>query len=299
MKLVYSLLAALAISTPTFAYQDTGSSSVQVTQNDDGTTTVTTTNLNYDIGYLWGEEELETLVLKKSVSEIRLIESDGSQAQLSVEARSLKNPKEILWSINEDAHDGLATSDDLYLTWLSGCCDVADGYRAYNLKTGKLIVTYDSNMGTSEGYRTAPFIIDVPNARPQLKRIVGITSSDASRDFDSAQMSDGKSKLASITYADYDGALQTVEVYGLIPEGWGVGTTSEIVDLVGSNEIRNNTMTLWSSDGKSNATEALEGFAFKLTFSTESAAEVIIPVKGDRLDVKSATVPAGYVLIQK
>ncbi|HRO67648.1 MAG TPA: hypothetical protein PL182_08805, partial [Pseudobdellovibrionaceae bacterium] len=107
----------------------------------------------------------------------------------------------------------------------------------------------------------------------------------------------GRTKFATITYASLDGAIQTVDVYGTLPEGWGVSTSSELVDLAGENEGYANRMTLWSSDGVTDPVQAFVGFGIKLTFSAEDSQEVSIPVKNDRLDVSAATTPAGYDLV--
>lgn len=302
MKTVLHLIVSLALAPLTAAqaqsvYQDQGRSSVSIKKNADGQSEITTTNVSFEVARLYSSETPETYLLKKTVTEKTVENAEGSQARLVVEARTSGRGDfdRLAWKLNEEAHDGSFDGQDLYVTWLNGCCASASAYRAYHIRTGQLISTYDGNQGNPEGALMTPFTVEVPNVSPELKRFIGVLSSDAARDFESAERN-GQTKLATLTYASLDGILQTVDVYGTLPEGWGVSTSSELVDFSGRSEGYANRMTLWSSDGVSDPVQAFAGFGVKLTFSAEDSQEVSIPVKNDRLNLEAATVPAGYSL---
>src|SRR5690606_32775625 len=117
------------------------------------------------------------------------LESDGAVGNLKLDVRALSKPDSVLWTLDEEANQGGAVTENIYATWMWGCCGSASAYRAYNLKTGKLIVKYDDRMGTSQNGYTQPCNISVPNSDTQLRRVVGIISADAARDF---EVSEGK-----------------------------------------------------------------------------------------------------------
>ncbi|MBX3039941.1 MAG: hypothetical protein KF789_04440 [Bdellovibrionaceae bacterium] len=302
MKTVLQVLAALVLmpiaASAQTTYQDQGRSSVSIKKNADGQTEITTTNVNFEVARLYSSEVPETFLLKKTLTETSFDNVDGSTSKLTVEARTAGRSDfdRIAWTLKEDAHGASFDGQDLYLTRLDGCCGTAAAYRAYNIRNGKLIAAYDGNQGTAEGAVTTPFVIEVPNVYPGLKRFIGVISGDAARDFEAADRN-GQTKLATLTYASLDGALQIVDVYGIVPEGWGVSTSSEIVDLAGRNEGYANRLTLWSSDSITDPVQAFAGFGIKLTFSTEDSQDVLIPVKNDRLNVNAATLPTGYSLV--
>jgi hypothetical protein len=282
-------------------YNESGTSSVNVTKDSSGhlVIVISTTDFNVDLLY---EDVTPTPILLKKISQQTSKESqDGVAGKLSVIARGTKKTTfdTILWQIQEDANDGSPVEDSLYLTWQFGCCDSATSYRALNVKTGKLLLSYDDHSGKPEGANTMPFVVEVPNSKPTVKRFLGILTESATRDFIAGKTADGLNKLATISYASIDGTLKKYDLFGQEPSGTSVQVEAEIIDSsgTGKNEIRANHLTLWTSDGVSDPQKALQGFAIKISVFGTSKVEAQLPFAADKLDLTRATLPAGFRIL--
>lgn len=304
MKALFRLLpltllisTSLSASVPPGSYSDQGRSTAEL-RTEDGQQVFVTTHVSFGLAQVWATSEPLVLLLKKTQTEKTFLEAEGSTAKLQVEAReSRARPfDQVAWTLNENAHGGSFDGTDLYLTWQNGCCGASTAYRAYQIETGRLLLSYDDRQGKPEGAHTTPFVIEIPNTA--LRRYLGVLTSDAGRDFQPGKVK-GAEKFATITYSSSSGPLQIVDVYGPLPEGWGMSTESQLVDLTGTAEGQSNRLTLWESDSVTDPVQAFQGLALEMTFSAERTHQFRIPLKNDRLDLQGARLPAGFQLMAR
>lgn len=298
---VFALTGFAAISAHATDYNDSAKSSVTVSKNNRGQTIYTVQNVAYEIAHTYTNGDASPILFKKITREISTEGVDGSSSQLAVEARASSHGTfdKVLYRITENAHDAAFIDDGLYLTWQYGCCDSTTSFHAFNAVTGKLLLAYDDRTGSAEGNHVPPFIVDVPNSKPSLMRYLGILTDTATRDFKPGQTPDHLTKVAVLSYASPEGLIQRYAIYSRVPQNYAMATSADIVDNtgVGKNEVRGNRLTLWTSDGLSDAKQALRGFGVKLTFEAETKTEMTIVISDDRIDLASTRVPEGFRLI--
>lgn len=281
-------------------FSDSATSTIQVSKNSEGTDVTKIVTSSFEVVRIYSAESVQSILLKKTVTDSYTEGTEGSTGHVRLEARKnkVKTFDQLLWTIDEEAHNAAALDEDLVVTWLNGCCSSVTAYRAYNVRTGKFLLAYDANTGTSSGGTQAPLSVEVPNA--PLKRYIGVLSPDASRDFVADEGSDNVPKLATLTYSGNDGKARQVDVYGPVPNGWSATVTGQLVDLSTEkkNEIQGQRMTLWTRDGVAVAKDAFNDFAIKLEVAMELSVNVVIPVINDNLDLERAILPAGYRLVR-
>ncbi|HRO67692.1 MAG TPA: hypothetical protein PL182_09025, partial [Pseudobdellovibrionaceae bacterium] len=120
MKNIFQVLFAVAL-TPLAVqaqttYRDQGRSSVSIKKNADGRSEITTTNVSFEVARLFSSEIPETYLLKKTVTETLVENTEGSRSKLTVEARTAGQTDfdRIAWTLNEDAHNGVFEGQELY-----------------------------------------------------------------------------------------------------------------------------------------------------------------------------------------
>lgn len=295
MKRTTLILASFTLALTAFAagfqFRESDSSSVDIRQNSEGQVVETTRTTSYELVRQFESDSLVTTLIKKVVETTAIEGLDGSDGKLTLTARrtQAKPYDKLIFTLQESAHDAAYMGEGLLLTWLHGCCDSATTYRAYNLNTGKLVITYDDHTGESAGSYTTPFLVEVPNTNG-LRRFVGILNSSATRDFKPAER-DGRQKTATLHYAGPNGAIEAYDIYLKVPQNYGANAVARIVDLSGKGEVYGNRITLWGSDGVTDPAKALNGFGIEITLWAEKETKITLPFGGDRVNLEGITLP--------
>jgi hypothetical protein len=296
MKLSWKVtpLTMLILASTAFAakivYQDQERSSIQVRELVDGRSSESIRTASFEVARDYGAETLAPVLLKK-ITEIETVEGlEGSSGRLWLTARgSSHSPHDkVLYQLQEAAHDAAFAEDGLLVTWLHGCCDAATAYRAFHLQSGKQLFSYDDRSGQWVGRFTPPFVLEVPNT--PLRRFIGLLTESATRDFQPGALGEHE-KVATLFYSGLDGLKESIDLYAKVPEFYGMNTSARLLDLAGGNEIRENRLTLWSSDGILEPAQAFRGFGVEITFSAAEEVKVTIPFSGDSASLDGLSLP--------
>lgn len=292
LQTILSALLLISTASPAFAadYTASGTSAVSISRDSQGDEKRTVITTSFEVADRYSGDKRQGVLLKKTTKITSATNMEGLTGQLSVEARvdQAKVYDKVAWTLNENADDAKLYEDDLYITSLQGCCDSRSGYRAYNVATGKLVMTYDES--TIRATTIAPLTVEVPNT--SLVRFLGVTTSGATRDFVERKIG-SLARVATVSWASKNGTIQKAHIY-TAGDSYGFETSLVVTAGKNKNEINDNRLMLWTADGKTEAAKAFEGFSLQLKDQDEKV--ILIPVNGDRLNLGQATVPAGYKL---
>jgi hypothetical protein len=216
------------------------------------------------------------------------LEAEGVSGSVSWTVRGGKHLENILWSQTE-AGTLLDYNHEfnLVVSGVEGCCAEMTGYRAYDLKSGKLIVSYNNY-----------FVLSVPNS--QLKpRFIGIITGDSTRDRDFVDPVFGSKETALVKYTSLGGSYQKIQIDMKVADGFAPSILEMKIEKdstaskSNSIEIDKEKATLWNIDGATSASQ-IEGVVLKMVLSGgEDNKTVLIPIDHDQLNLNRAQVPGG------
>ncbi len=300
--LAVTSLAAVAFSAEHVFFQTAGTSAFGYVKDINNLRQVKKVLQNYELIVMYNQNSTQSLYLVDSNLKTNYsLDVDGITGKLKIDVRTGDNLQIPLWNTAEDA-----TSIDydhefgLVTTGLSQCCGANTGYRIYDVKSGYMILSFNSfaNGGAPVQH---PFVLDVPNSQmPQ--RYIGVVSSDSTRDQDFVAPAAGMVKTALVKMGIVAKFYQRLQIDMKVASGYAPSILSVSLEkspgVPDSDkiEIINDVATLWNIDGGSDP-NAIQGVQLKIVLNGgEGDKTVIIPVVKDRLSLDQATVPEGVSL---
>lgn len=300
--LAMASMSVVAVAAEHIFFQTAGTSAFGYVKDLNNLRQVKKVLQNYELLVMYGPSGSQNLYLVDSKLTTQYsLDVDGITGKLKMDVRSGDNLQIPLWNKSEDA-----TSIDydhefgLVTTGLSQCCGAATGYRAYDVKTGYLILSFNS-FSVGGGAVQHPFVLDVPNSEmPQ--RYIGVVSGDSTRDQDFVTPAPGMVKTALVKMGIVGKFYQRLQLDMKVAEGYAPSILSVTMEKnssipdSGKIEINNDVATLWNIDGGTDP-NAIQGVQIKIVVNGgEGDKIVIIPVVNDRLNLDQATVPEGVSL---
>ncbi len=138
--IVLSAIAALAAAASELVYESSGTSAFKLLRNPDGSRIIEKISQDYMTYFNYTQAGGEEIILvssnKKIISNLE-VESIGGTISWSVR----KGPKleQVLWSKTEDSTSlTLNGGKPVLVSGQAGCCAEMDGFRMYDLQSGKL-----------------------------------------------------------------------------------------------------------------------------------------------------------------
>lgn len=294
-------LSLLALAS-TLLFEKKGDSSIQQFKDAEGRISTLIKTQDYRLIETYSENQSQSnlLDIRKEMTTFEGMEGFQGKLQLSLYKTQRDRFDSLAWQIKEEASAwSFHYEPQLIITTLDGCCGAQTGARAYNYKSGQLIMSY-TPLIQELGVQDAPFVIEIPNT--QVFRLVGVISSDSARDFPPELIerdAQGYQAVAIIKYADQKKILQKVLVKVKVSESFstGLGEVGWVLSSGSRNETRAGRVTLWDIDGQPDAT-AINHIALSIKIYGESSeARIRLPVVNDRFNLSQAEVPAGVQLV--
>jgi hypothetical protein len=288
MKFLTALtLAALALSPAAFGQAQgvdrSATSTITTRQEKDGSITAVLTNRRFTFASLPPERDgaasRRALLLLEEFKSEQNSAAEGRKSFVSVEAWSGEgaNAAKPAWTISSEGDEG-ALAERFYKVMRRGCCGAEDTFIFYNPESGRKVFSATGDL----------FQIEVPNT--PLRRFVAYHSMMASMPMPLAKPA--KNALGVITYGSDKEALQSVLVRSTAKNAEDTGTPI-VKALYRQKIVAENPLVLWGADKKNNPSSLGD---FSLVLSFDQGQEIIIPVRGDRLDVKTAKLARGVAL---
>ncbi|MFS4459995.1 hypothetical protein [Bdellovibrio sp. HCB2-146] len=298
LLLILTGAVAFAAVAAEIIYQTSGLSELKLTRSEDDMRWVSTTLQNYEL-YRDFESEMDSLYLVESrVNRQSPLDAEGITGTAQWTVRSGARLENSLWNRSEQATRLFVDhSWGLVISSLGGCCAQIDGYRAFNIKTGKLILSY--NDFSYDDAMEIPYVLSVPNS-PLEPRFIGVISGDSTRDLDFVDPVAGTNAAALIKYASRDSAIfQKLQMDILVAPGWGISVLDAKLEKdpavldSGKIEISRSVATLWNIDKQTDPMK-IEGVRLVLVVNAGNGDKTIkIPVRKDRLSLEAAEIPEG------
>jgi len=264
------------------AYQDSSSSSIKVTQEDQSLT-IETTESKYLTPYLGGYSK--DVLLKVNTKYTYNTAQEGGTAQTTIEARHQKDFfATVLWQAADQGNRVEYLNEDFIQSRKYACCGDFDRSALYNVTDGKSPATYLDNDF---------FTISVPNSPG-----VGMRYFAQIQD-SSAPAKKGKANfIGSVAYFEATGVKSLIRFYAEVSPGWGAAIYDvKIVNLAGSkskNEIQDHRLELWDSDGQKDAKVAFKDFGLtgEINFEAKNL-KFTVKVNGDQVNAADVQATAG------
>jgi len=239
---------------------------------------VTTTNRRFSFTRVFPDnvpqEQVRTILLLEEFRSDRILEGEGQQGSVTVQAWMGKDasPTEKLWTLDQEGDDG-TVDGRFYRVTKHGCCGAEDTFVFFNILTGVKALT-----------STAPlFQIEIPNTYSwALKRYVAYRSDMASLPF--PEPGDNQTLAGVLEYGSESGVLSRVLIR-FKGERQDMGTP-KISALYQQKATNTSPLELWGSD-KKNDPSALSGFSIVLSYGRNI--RIVVPVSKDGIDLTRAT----------
>ncbi len=283
------LLSLALLPSPTSSQTRTGlertaTSTITTREVNDGSVTAVITNRRFTFtsfypGSVASESQGRTLLLREEFKSERNLSAEGQKSSVTVQAWTGQgaNPTQSLWTIKTDGDEGIL-ADRFYKVTKHGCCGAEDTFIFFNTLTGRKVFTSTSDL----------FQIEVPNT--PLIRLVAYHSMMAS--IPAPESKTMKKAIGLIEYGSEKDIMQKVIVRSTAAKVEDTGTP-RIKMLYRQKIAAENRLMLWGAD-KRNTPSSLSDFSIVLSF--DEAQDIVIPVKNDHLDLKSARLPKGLNL---
>jgi hypothetical protein len=296
------LCTGLLVWAAPLLFEKKGESSIRQIKNSSNLVETTIHTQDYQLLHFYsgdGNVETRLLDIRKDNTTYENAEGVRGHIQLILSKTGQQKFDTPVWKISEDGTDWAYVYDpELIVTLMSGCCGAMDGARAYNIDTGKLIMSY-TPMIQEVGASASPFSIEVPNTK--LHRLIGVITADSSRDFPpevGGRDSSGYQPAGIVKYADKNSLLQKLLIKVKVPENYGTSIAEAQWVAAGHsrNELRAGKVTLWEADGRENAA-GIGGVSLELKVFGEQEYKVVIPVLNDRFDISRSQIPEGITIV--
>jgi hypothetical protein len=299
--LLITAVAAVALASQHAYFQTAGTSAFGYVIDFNNLRKVNKSIQDYNLLVGYNPDSTQSLYLVDSrLKRAYSLDVDGLTGNLKVETRTGSNLQTVLWKKEEPAT--YLNVDEEFLLVTTGqeqCCGAMTGYRIYDVKSGYLILSFNS-LSQNPVVRH-PFVLDIPNSQmPQ--RYIGVISGDSTRDTDFIAPTPGMVKTALVKMGIVGQFYQRLQIDMQVTDGFAPSVLSVTMEknpgVPGSDSIEfaNDVATLWNIDAGTDPTK-VEGVQIKIVLNGGSGEKiVIIPVIQDRLSLDQATVPAGVSL---
>ncbi|WP_413578694.1 hypothetical protein ACLVWU_09215 [Bdellovibrio sp. HCB290] len=295
-------LAAVALAAEHILFQTAGTSAFGYVKDINNLRQVSKVLQDYELFVIYNQQNSkdDLYLVDTNLKTKYSLDVDGITGKLKMNARTGDNLQTQLWekaedatSVNFDHQFGLVT------TGLSQCCGANTGYRIYDVKSGYMIISFNSFSENPQVQH--PFVLDVPNSQmPQ--RYIGVISADSTRDQDFGAPDAGKVKTALVKMGIVNKFYQRLQIDMTVANGYAPSVLAVTMErnpnVTDSDkiEISRDVATLWNIDGGADVTK-VEGVQIKIILNGGLGDKtVIIPVVKDRLSLDQATVPEGVSL---
>lgn len=298
--IVFSAVAAMAATT--VLYQHKGVSEFTLLHDDNYGNIIQRNIDEHKVGWQYNEvtrsEDLYLVSVNKKLTEY--IDSNGTvSGTLTWNVRRGSRFEIPVWNKSEQATDlNIHGVHPVLTTEQSGCCAEMTGYRLYNYKTGRLLMSF--NDFDFEPHATQPFSLEVPNTQLAI-RYIGLISQDSTRDRDFLPASPGMVPAVLIKYAN-EKLKQKIQVDMAVSPGFAVSVMDvkiepdPAVPRHGEIEINGKQATLWNIEGNSDPS-SISGVQLKVVLNGGDGDKILlIPITLDQLNILAAKLPVGLVL---
>jgi hypothetical protein len=227
------------------------------------------------------------LVLRVDTDIVKRDDTEGIVAgHIGVTAWRIEgaDKRRLLWSASELGDRGeISRRQPVFVVRQSGCCGGRDSFSVFSLYGGRRLFS-----ATGADAATCWAQMDVPNSGG-LVRLVALHA--AYSIVDDAAFGGRKETVGLLTYAAPDRPLARYRLVARSAEAIEEFMGDATVGLAGGgNAEETDSLTLWPANGKRDP-EAIGGFAILLHLTPDKL--VRIPVRGDKLDLAGASLPAG------
>lgn len=283
LLVLLTLLPSVIASQTRSGLERTAASTITTRRERDGSITAVVTNRRFTFASLYPDgapgSQGRTLLLLEEFKSERSLSAEGQKSTVMVQAWSGHgaDPTQSLWTIKTEGDEGIL-ADRFYKVVKHGCCGAEDTFIFFNALTGRKIFTATSDL----------FEVEVPNT--PLFRLVAYRSMMAS--IPAPESKSGKKAIGLLEYGSEKELLQTLIVRSRAKKVEDTGTP-KIKMLYRQKLEPENRLMLWGVDKKNNPT-SLSDFSIVLSF--DEGQDIVIPVKNDHLDLKSARLPKGLIL---
>lgn len=291
------LTAVTAFAAAEIIYQTSGLSEFKFFKNSDDQRWISTTQSNYEMYSDYEESNDAHYLLESQVTRSYSLDAEGVVGNASWKVRGGDRLQNILWSRSENVTKVTMVRDWAFVaSSLEGCCAEIDGVRAFDIKTGRLILSFNDMIASDN--QTLPFIAAVPNSA-LAPRFVGLITLDSTRDQDFQAPQAGMANALLIKYTAQDGSIyQKLQVDTVVGAGWGVSVLDahweKDPSVTGSDkiEITDGVANMWNLDGVTDP-QKIEGLLLVLTVNAGNGDKIIkIPVRKDRFSLSAAQIPS-------
>jgi hypothetical protein len=232
--------------------------------------------------------ELRTLLLNQTNDRTLIGEElDRESGRISVMAQPIDDGAigDVAYRFSAPGDEGYVTGP-YYVITRYGCCVTGTAYTVFSLETGKLLLRHSDSAG---GQRWLTLLLKGRETLAQRVAVAYMAMNAADRD----ELGDDKSRVLSLTYAQQSGALQ--RLYLRLPAGLDRDAALDWTPALS-----------WISD---DAPAGIDHLVLTGTGAPETAArnialrvrldddvEFTLKLDGDRFDLASASLPAGFAL---
>lgn len=286
------LTLCLAVLTPPAVLAQTreGGSRIEVKVEGD---TVTWTTRNTEFAYVPHNPvapQERGLIVEFESQVTRTNAKEGADGTIRVKAWRVKadGAQEEAWNGSFGGHEAWISGERLMIPTY-GCCGASNSYSAVSAATGKVLYT-----STGDTPAAQVLSMEIPNTGPLGYRFVAVHGVYSATD-DAVLKS--QNSLALIAYASPAVPMQRIKVLqrkdGRIDDKYREIKMSWETEK--PNAIQGNRLMLWQATGDKEA-GAVKGAALRLFIGDHN---ILLPVNGDRLDIKNGIVPSDVVLIEE
>jgi hypothetical protein len=232
--------------------------------------------------------ELRTLLLNQANDRTLIGEElDRESGRITVTAQPIDDGAigDVAYRFSAPGDEGYVTGP-YYVITRYGCCVTGTAYTVFSLETGKLLLRHSDS---TSGQRWLTLLLKGRETLAQRVAVAYMAMNAADRD----ELGDDKSRVLSLTYAQPSGALQ--RLYLRLPAGLDRDAALDWTPALS-----------WISD---EAPDGIDHMVLTGTGAPEAAArdialrvrlddgiEFTLKLDGDRFDLASADLPAGYAL---
>ncbi|MBX7223502.1 MAG: hypothetical protein K1Y36_26550 [Blastocatellia bacterium] len=249
----------------------TATSSVETSQDEDGQWVITTTNRTFEFINILPPPLSEPLCLRREVKRRYHVWQESGESIIKVEGWKGVNPAKKIWTFEQEGSEG-SVWNEFYRVTMPGCCANLTTHSFYNLQTGRKVYSATAD----------PVTIVAPE--PGVYRYVAYHSNDGILP---ALKPYNQELKGVIQYGTEKTVLTKLAVYAKR-------------DLFGQIKFRYQNKVVETKDlqlekvaGKKGKA-SLSNFAIILWFS--STDEIVLPVMNDTIEVSQASVPFGIRL---
>lgn len=267
-----------------------GSSRIEVKVDKD---TVTWITRNTEFGYVTRNPlapQERGLIVQFETEVARSTEKEGAEGIVRARAWRVKpdGAQELAWEGSYPGSEAWISGERIIIPTL-GCCGASNSYSAVSVATGKVLYT---SSGFSPGAQVVS--MEIPNTGPLGYRFLAVHGVYSATDETALKSANS---LALLTYASPVVPMQRIKI--LQRQEGRIDDKYREIKLVWETEkpnaVQGGRLMLWQATGNAEPS-AVTGASLRLFIGDHN---ILLPVVGDRLDIKRGIVPSDVVLIEE